>query len=297
MLPKSTLEQWIVLKTVVELGGFAQAAARLNRSQSSVSYALQQLQERLDVPLLKIRGRKSELTEAGEILLTQVTPIITTYFELEMQAQSLRQGIKPTIHLIVDAVFPKDYLFWALQQFQSQFPKTQVHVTEVIRSKSEQKFEQGDADLYLIYMPEPEKHPGSLLLHLDFIAVARADHPLHQQHTFLTQAQLAAYPLIAIADQQTQQEEKRKITTRSEWILTTIPAAIEAVRHGVGYGWLPIHQIRPYLESGELKPLPVEQQVRAIPLYLFVGEAQLFDTTVTALTELIKQSIHQQNIG
>lgn len=291
MLPKSTLEQWIVLKTVVELGGYAQAAAQLNRSQSSISYALQQLQDRLGVPLLKIQGRKSELTSAGALLLAQATPIITTYHELEMQAQSLRQGIKPTIHLVIDTVFPKDYLFQALQQFQLQFPKTQVHVTEVVRSESEQKLAQGDADLYLIYVPQPEQYPGSLLLHLDFIAVAAATHPLHQQQTLLTQAQLAAYPRIAIADQKTQQQEKRKITASSEWILSTVPAAIEAIRHGVGFGWLPLNQIQPYLDSGELKPLPVEQQIRSTPVYLITGEDQLFDPTVTALAELLKQRV------
>ncbi len=149
---------------MLEQGGFAQAAAQLNRSQSSVSYALQQLQERLGLPLLKIQGRKAELTEAGVILLAQVTPIITTYAELEMQAQSLRQGIKPTIHLVIDTVFPKNYLFRALQQFQQQFPKTQVHVTEVVRSESARKLAQADADLYVIYIPEPEKRPGSLLV-------------------------------------------------------------------------------------------------------------------------------------
>lgn len=291
MLPKSTLEQWIVLKTVVESGGHAQASAQLNRSQSSVSYALQQLQERLGIQLLKIQGRKSELTEAGAILLAQAMPIITTYHELEMQAQSLRQGIKPTIHLVVDTVFPKSYLFQALQQFQQQFPKTQVHVTEVVRSESEQKLAQADADLYLIYIPQPEKYPASLLLHLDFIAVARADHPLHRQNTLLTQAQLAAYPLIAIADQKTQQQGKRKITVHSEWMLTTVPAAVEAIRHGVGYGWLPLNQIQPLLESGELKALPVEQQIRSTPVYLLINGEQLFDPTVSALSELLRMSI------
>ena len=103
--------------------------------------------------------------------------------------------------------------------------------------------------------------------------------------------ELAAYPLIAIADQQTQQQEKHKITVRSEWILTTVPAAVEAIRHGVGYGWLPLNQIQPYLESGELKALSMEQQVRSTPLYLLVNEAQLFDPTVTALAELVKQSV------
>jgi len=50
-IPQTTLEQWSVLRTVVESGSFARAAEQLNRSQSSVSYAMSRLQERLGVPL------------------------------------------------------------------------------------------------------------------------------------------------------------------------------------------------------------------------------------------------------
>jgi len=64
-LPSTTLEQWIVLQTVIEQGSYAQAAITLNRSQSSVSYALNVLQQRLGLPLLQIVGRKAELTEPG----------------------------------------------------------------------------------------------------------------------------------------------------------------------------------------------------------------------------------------
>ena len=49
-LARTSLEQWAVLAAVVDRGGFAQAAAFLNRSQSAVSYAMQ---EALDVPLLQ----------------------------------------------------------------------------------------------------------------------------------------------------------------------------------------------------------------------------------------------------
>jgi DNA-binding transcriptional LysR family regulator len=38
-VPQTELEQWAVLRTVVEAGTFAKAAEQLNRSQSSVSYA------------------------------------------------------------------------------------------------------------------------------------------------------------------------------------------------------------------------------------------------------------------
>ena len=37
-LPLSTVEQWGILKTIVEQGSFLKAAEKLNRSQSSISY-------------------------------------------------------------------------------------------------------------------------------------------------------------------------------------------------------------------------------------------------------------------
>jgi DNA-binding transcriptional LysR family regulator len=37
--------------------------------------------------------------------------------------------------------------------------------------------------------------------------------------------------------------------------VNTIEAAIDAVRSGLCFGWLPIYRIQPYLSSGELVPL------------------------------------------
>jgi len=68
-LAKTSLEQWAVLAAVVDHGGFAQAAAALNRSQSAVSYAVARLQESLGVALLVIEGRKAVLTAHGRALL------------------------------------------------------------------------------------------------------------------------------------------------------------------------------------------------------------------------------------
>lgn len=38
--PKSTLEQWRIFQAVVEYGGYAQAAEKLNKSQSSLNHVL-----------------------------------------------------------------------------------------------------------------------------------------------------------------------------------------------------------------------------------------------------------------
>lgn len=114
-LPRTTLEQWVVLQTVIEQGSYAQAATVLNRSQSSVSYALSGLQERIGLPLLEINGRKATLTEQGRALLAQATPLISAFLQLEHRAAGLKDGVRTELSLVVDSVFPKNRLFRALK--------------------------------------------------------------------------------------------------------------------------------------------------------------------------------------
>ena len=72
-----------MLAAVVDEGGFAQAAAALNRSQSAVSYAVARLQEAVDVPLLAIEGRKAVLTAHGQVLLKRARSLIADLGTLE----------------------------------------------------------------------------------------------------------------------------------------------------------------------------------------------------------------------
>ncbi len=62
------LDAWEILHAEVQLGGFAPAAEKLNRSQSTISYAAGRLQEQLGVRLFEIRGRKAHLTAARTAL-------------------------------------------------------------------------------------------------------------------------------------------------------------------------------------------------------------------------------------
>ncbi|WP_018609592.1 LysR family transcriptional regulator [Uliginosibacterium gangwonense] len=290
-LPATTFEQWFVLQTVVDEGSFTRAAERLNRSQSAVSYALNALQERLGMELLQIVGRKAELTEAGRLMLAQAQPLLASFRQLEFRAHGLKAGVRANLALIVDTVFPKSVLFAALRAFQQAYPQVQVHVTEVLRTESEQLLAQQEADLYIVALKQEAARMGNFLMNMDFVAVAHPDHPLHGLEGPLTAAQLEQYPLVAMADRAQQRTEMRH--KRALWSFTTIEAAIEAVCHGVGYGWLPLARIESLLARGELKRLPMAaQQVRQTPLYLIFGSETLcYDQTVTALADVIRQLV------
>ncbi len=58
---------------------------------------------------------------------------------------------------------------------------------------------------------------------------------------------------------------------RDAWTFSTIDAAIDAVMYQVGFGWLPEERIRPHLDQGVLKRLPLSHGARrAAPLHLIV---------------------------
>ncbi|WP_380178791.1 LysR family transcriptional regulator [Kalamiella sp. sgz302252] len=278
---KSTLEQWQLLEKVVELGSFASAAEATCRSQSSVSYNLAQLQERLGVSLLQPQGRRTVLTPAGEQLLARVRPLLKAFYYVEAQAAVLKTGVRTRLALVVDAIFPRDRLFTILRQFQQQHPHTQINLTEVLESDSA---ERPEADVMVLTRRQDVTGRGEWLMNIDFVAVAHCDHPLHRQAAPLSEESLASYPLVRIAERDT------GVKAAECWTFSTIDAALEAIMAQVGYGWLPSDRVAAHLASGALKILPMTHGVRrATPLHLIVKDLSSEDRPIQTLAGLLRQ--------
>lgn len=284
---KTTLEQWALLEKVIELGSFAKAAEETNRSQSSVSYNLALLQERLGVALLAPSGRRAVLTPAGELLLNQVKPLLKAFSWVETHAATLRNGARTQLDLVVDSIFPRQRLFAILRQFQQRYPQTQVRLTEVLENVDEASAARSEADVMVLTRRQDITGRGEWLMNIDFIAVAHRDHPLSQSDELLDDNALAPWPLIRIADRSGDAS-----STRDAWTFSTIDAAIDAVLYQVGFGWLPEERIRAHLEQGVLKALPLNHGARrATPLHLIVKrDLAPLDEQVTTLLDLFRQS-------
>lgn len=281
---KTTLEQWALLERVIEAGSFAKAAEETHRSQSSVSYNLSLLQERLGVALLMTEGRRAVLTPAGELLLNQVKPLLKAFAYVETRAATLRSGMRTRIDLMVDSIFPRSRLFAILRQFQQLYPQTQVRLTEVLENSRADALND-EADV-MVLTRRRHYRPGEWLMNIDFVAVAHHAHPLFALDTPLNDEMLRPWPRIQIADSQPTVRP-----TGESWTFSTIDAAIEAVMYQVGYGWLPEERIQTPLQQGILKILPLSHGVRrATPLHLIVKRSlSPLDEQVETLLRLFKQ--------
>src|SRR5690625_758777 len=104
--PRATLEQWRVLREIVQTGSYARAADKLHKSQSTITYAIQRLESQLDVKIFVLQGRRAVLTDVGEVLYRRAVQLLDEAAALEMAAAELARGWEPEIRLAVDIVYP-----------------------------------------------------------------------------------------------------------------------------------------------------------------------------------------------
>src|ERR1041384_5651170 len=91
-IPKISLDQWTTLVAVVEAGGYAKAGDALHKSQSTLTYAIQRLEELLGVKVFEIRGRRAVLTPTGEVLYRRGKTLVDEAARLEHAPGELGKG-------------------------------------------------------------------------------------------------------------------------------------------------------------------------------------------------------------
>lgn len=289
-IPRVSLEQWCVLQAVIDCGSYAAAAERLHRSQSSVSYAVARMQEQLGVPLLKVEGRKAQLTAAGEALLRRSRQLVSDALELEQFAHDLERGWEPEIRLVVDAAFPNAYLIEALRRFAPRSGGTRVQLNEVVLSGSEEALLEGRADLVIAPLV-PAGYLGEPLLAVEFVAVAHHAHPLHQIEPPLLEHDLRRELQVVVRDSGLyRKRDVGWLGAEYRWTVTSIETALDTVCAGLAFGWLPCSRVEGPLAQGLLKVLPLrEGQRQRVQLHLIFGQHNTIGPATAALADTIRQ--------
>lgn len=285
---KTTLDEWEILQSVVHLGSFALAAEKLNRSQSTISYAMARLQDRLGVRLFELKGRKAHLTETGRALLADAEPLLSGFGQLEHRAHSLVSGGESEIRLSVDSLYPNEKLFAALSEFTRRFPYVHPRLRQATFLSSATELMTHDADLCITGLATSEYFVQPVL-EVRMQAVARVDHPLRNQARRLSRYDLIAH-LVVIMEGIASGELRRQPRVPSQRFLSvnTIEAAIEAVRSGLCFGWLPLYRIQSFIDSGELAPLKLQVGgMRAVRFQLVCRDLDSSSREQTILAELL----------
>ena len=289
---RTTAEQWLVLAAVVDRGGFAHAASALHRSQSAVSYQLAQLQDSLGVRLLEIRGRRAELTPAGQELLRRSRHVVDQFVRLEALARSLQQGWESELRLVIDATFPQGQLLAVLAELRHSCPHTTISLADAVLSGAEEAITRREADVVVTTRVPPDAL-GDWLMDVPMIAVAAPGHPLLQQGGTLALDDLVPHTQVVVRDSGRERpRDEGWLGAQHRWTVASLEASLAAVRAGLAFAWLPAHRVDSLISAGALQPLPLQSgSTRRLSLYVVLVHGETAGPAARMAVELLHRHL------
>lgn len=259
-LPHShiSLKEWNTLLAVVRNDGFARAAEVLHISQPAISYTIAKIEERLGISILRPEGRRARITPIGRQLLSHVEPLLQQAVQVEAIARQLRASWRPEIRLAVVDDFPTRLLIGAIRQYSEGESRATVLLTEGTGEAVQQLLHKREAELAITRELAPGLQ-GDLLIETEYLPVAHPGHPLCRLERPLTDADLLQTVEIVIEGDTAPRPhpvDGRQAAPR-RWQVSSHHTAEKALAEGIGYGWLPRHQVQEALAAGRLAVLPL----------------------------------------
>ncbi|MHB8742934.1 MAG: LysR family transcriptional regulator [Sulfuricaulis sp.] len=252
-----TLDALVVLEAIDRQGSFAAAAEELHRVPSAITYAVQKLEEDLDVLIFDRRGHRARLTETGRELLREGRQLLQAAAELESRVKRVATGYEVELRVAVDDIIPMDRLYSLFHRFYGEDCGTRLRILLEVYGGVWDALVAARADLVIGAPGEGPAGGGYSTRPLgtvQWLFAVAPTHPLASLPEPIPPEEILKYRSVAVAD------SSRNLSPRTSGLLTgqdvlTVPD----MRHkialqctGIGVGYVPAHMVRAELEAGQL---------------------------------------------
>jgi LysR family nitrogen assimilation transcriptional regulator len=262
------LKQLEYFRHVAELGSFTRAAAFLSVVQPALSRQVRQLEIELGQNLFDRNGRGVVLTDAGTRLLEHTRGILTQIGRARQDLEDQRAGDAGHIALGLPPSLGSSLTVPLVKAFKRSLPNASLATVEGLSAYMVEWLGVGRVDCALVY-----NATASSSMHLQPVlddplyligpaSGVGATHGLRADAVTLTE--LAAYPLIMpnrphamrMAVENALAGVDRKIRIAHE--IESIPAIVDLVAEGHGFGVLPLNAIRATQWASQVVVKPIE---------------------------------------
>ena len=257
-----------LLQSIAETGSFAAAARQLGLVPSALTYRVRQIEDALDVLLFDRSARQARPTDAGLELLREGKRLLEDVDAIANRVRRVATGWEPQLTLSVDGVISPTTMLELVEAFYAQQPPTRLKWRDGILSGTAEALTSGHADL-AIGVTEGASNVAGLqaapIGELRFIFVVAPHHPLARLPEPISDSQLRAHRLIAVADSARQSQVTMGILPGQDvFTVDNMRAKIQAQLRGLGAGFLPEPMVRPYVQAGHLVARTVARPPRNV---------------------------------
>jgi len=265
-----------MMDTIARAGSFAAAARELGKVPSALTYSVRQLEDALDVLLFDRSSRQARLTAAGTELLNEGRRLLAEMDAVANRVHRVSTGWETQLSIAADAVVSRRTLFELCESFYALRPKgladgsgpgTRLRLRTEVLSGTLEALLLGQVDLAIGIPQDATGHPGietRLLGEVRFVLVVAPHHPLAAIAEPLDDADLFAHRSVAVADsaQRLAPLTVNLMPGQDVLTVTTMQAKLEALRMGLGAGFLPEPMVRADIDAGRLIAKAVRRERR-----------------------------------
>lgn len=167
---------------VAEHHGFTRAAAALHVSQPALSQQIRQLEEMLGVQLFDRSGRKTRLTDAGEVYLRYARSALRALEEGKRAMHDVEDLSRGSLRVAVTPTFTAWFIGPLLAEFYTRYPNVTLQLQERSQDKIEEMLVNDELDVGIAF---EEVHSADIdiqpLLTENLALVVAENHPLAAQ--------------------------------------------------------------------------------------------------------------------
>jgi LysR family nitrogen assimilation transcriptional regulator len=301
------LKQLEYFRHVAELGSFTRAASFLSVVQPALSRQVRQLEVELGQNLFDRNGRGVVLTDAGTRLLEHTRGILMQVGRARQELEDQRNGDSGHVVLGLPPSLGRSVTVPLVKAFGRLLPNASLATVEGLSAYMLEWLIIGRVDCALVYnapaSPSVDLQP---LLDDQLFLIAPLSKPARKARKSITLAELADHPLIIpsrphsirMSVENALAGVDRKIKVVHE--IECIPAVIDLVRQGHGFGVLPLNAVKstPWGEEVQVKPIlaPILKTSLCIATSAQRPKSPLMRKAIDVIRDIVRQEIRPAEI-
>jgi DNA-binding transcriptional LysR family regulator len=265
------LEALAVVDEIERRGSFAAAAAHLGKVPSALTYTVRRLEQDLDVLIFDRRGSRARLTAAGQLLLKEGRELLRAAEDTSLRLRAIASGWETELRIALDAVIAFDRIRVLIDEFHRLKVPTQLRFSTEVLDGSWDALLNGRCDLAI---GAPYEAPSDLfdgarfrlrsLGEVHWVFCVAPHHPLASASQPLGRDQMIGHRAVAIADTTRMVGGRTSGLLNGQQVITvaTLEHKLALQMSGTGVGYLPAMLAKPYLDSGRLVALRIQEPKR-----------------------------------
>ncbi len=286
-----------LFRDIVQSRSVSRGAALNQISQSAASQHLQELERRLDVPLLDRSVRPLEMTPAGKLYFELCRDVLRREEQFHSACALLKKEVDGSVRVISIYSIGISEMTHLRAEFERRFPEADLHVEYARPDRVYEAVLQDDADLGLVSYPESSRDLTVIPWRDETMALAAApSHPLAGKAS-ISLADLNGQNYIAFDDDLSIRRHidrflrEAGVEVNITMQFDNIQMIKEAVTLGSGVSLLPERTMHAETAQGRLVSVPLDAPGMVRPVGIVHRRRKKLNRAAQSFLELLDVSV------